>query len=560
MPRARPGTVYLSKGSWYARLTLTPTKRISIPLPTCKTRSAAEARKTVLATIAKRLQAHDRLQALLLLAGKAEEGRGLDTVLRAVAATERGEGRVAEAPRMTFEQLATRWTSGELARLHRDRIPRKAYAKKDAGLFRKHVFPIVGAVPIADFTIDHADAVMRALPETHAASSRHQIAMLVTRVLNIAAMPLRLIPLSPIPKGWIPKRGPAKALGYLYPDEDRRLLGCERIPICFRIYYGFMAREGMRAAETERLTWADVDLERGAITLDVNKTDDPRAWAMGPDVVRALAMWRRIQREEYGACESVFVDDGGEPMMRFHFRHRAETFRAHLLLAGIDRSALHQRTEERRPIRAHDLRATFITIALANGKTEAWVMDRTGHRSSTMINRYRRAARTVAELGLGELAPLVEAIPELSHERTAASPAATQRVTRRLTAAPPPDKKRLLLPPHSSPPDSSRGTAGGTLQDLQPALIRPIVDSSDPEHRVDRARSRSLVTLRGRLVTGREAHWCSPEPRSAPRPDKVQLLADIWAEADRDRDDLLVKGVRQQLRQLLGPSSSRAAA
>jgi len=50
------------------------------------------------------------------------------------------------------------------------------------------------------------------------------------------------------------------------------------------------------------------------------------------------------------------------------------------------------------------------------------------------------------------------------------------------------------------------------------------------------------------------------EPRSAPRPDKVQLLADIWAEADRDRDDLLVDGVRQQLRQLLGPSSSRAAA
>ena len=60
----------------------------------------------------------------------------------------------------------------------------------------------------------------------------------------------------------------------------------------------------------------------------------------------------------------------------------------------------------------HDLRATFVTVSLANGKTETWVADRTGHRSGAMINRYRRAARTWAELGLGSLAPLDEAIPE----------------------------------------------------------------------------------------------------------------------------------------------------
>ncbi len=40
--------------------------------------------------------------------------------------------------------------------------------------------------------------------------------------------------------------------------------------------------------------------------------------------------------------------------------------------------------------------------------------DRTGHKSSVMINRYRRAARTAAELDLGTLAPLVLCIPELS--------------------------------------------------------------------------------------------------------------------------------------------------
>jgi hypothetical protein len=33
-------------------------------------------------------------------------------------------------------------------------------------------------------------------------------------------------------------------------------------------------------------------------------------------------------------------------------------------------------------VRLHDLRATFITIKLANGRTETWIADRTGHRAA----------------------------------------------------------------------------------------------------------------------------------------------------------------------------------
>jgi hypothetical protein len=75
-----------------------------------------------------------------------------------------------------------------------------------------------------------------------------------------------------------------------------------------------------------------------------------------------------------------------------------------LKAAGITRTELFKTTDARRQIRLHDTRATFITIALANGKSETWVQDRTGHKSSNEINRYRRAARTAAELHLGELA------------------------------------------------------------------------------------------------------------------------------------------------------------
>jgi integrase len=53
-----------------------------------------------------------------------------------------------------------------------------------------------------------------------------------------------------------------------------------------------------------------------------------------------------------------------------------------------------ERTKGRQRIRAHDLRATFVTISLPTGKTETWISDRTGHRSHEMIETYRRRSRT----------------------------------------------------------------------------------------------------------------------------------------------------------------------
>ena len=60
----------------------------------------------------------------------------------------------------------------------------------------------------------------------------------------------------------------------------------------------------------------------------------------------------------------------------------------------------------------------FVTVSLALGKTEAWITDRTGPCSTQMIYAYERAARTYAELGLGGVKPMWEAIPEIAAERS----------------------------------------------------------------------------------------------------------------------------------------------
>ena len=106
----------------------------------------------------------------------------------------------------------------------------------------------------------------------------------------------------------------------------------------------------------------------------------------------------------------VFVKDDGLPLGGSRL---AKKFGEHLQAAGVHREALYVRTTTRQPIRVHDLRATFVTVSLANGKTEAWIGDRTGHRSSTMINRYRRAARSLAELDQGELDRCTRSFPRL---------------------------------------------------------------------------------------------------------------------------------------------------
>jgi hypothetical protein len=60
----------------------------------------------------------------------------------------------------------------------------------------------------------------------------------------------------------------------------------------------------------------------------------------------------------------------------------ADLFRSDLADAHVERPELFGRSNTRRPIRVCHLRATFVTLSLANNRTEAWVADRTGHKSS----------------------------------------------------------------------------------------------------------------------------------------------------------------------------------
>jgi integrase len=406
-------------------------------------------------------------------AADAAEMRKLERLVeRIVSGKEPGLARRHGARRegTTVAELAKLWTSGDLARQYPDHVKAKKTSDDDKRILEwlsKVRMPdgaTFGERQVAAVTLDDCDHVMTALPKTaEAPGTRRQYAQALRKLLVYAVYPLRLLPTLPIPKGWLPKPGAPKAKAWIYPAEDLALMRCRDVRLARRLFFGLLVREGMRESEALNLTWRDLDLEHGVVRLDENKTDDPRSWALGADVARALLAWKRVRGKKAEKIPRVFpkVLMGTKTSLVVRLRRGLEC-------AGVKRPELVQQGKGRMRLRVHDLRGTFVTLALACGQTEAWVTDRTGHRSSAMVYRYKRAARTAAELGLGWLAPLDEAIPELAEAN------GSQRANRVQTGRP--------SGPHTTRGRSKTPRRGhvGTRRTPVPHLANPLHVGSNP--------------------------------------------------------------------------------
>ena len=314
----------------------------------------------------------------------------------------------------TFQEFGERWTTGQLAREYPDQVRAKRSAQSDAGMLRKHVYPVIGSIKVASVTLDQLERVMARLPDNLQPNTRRNIAICMHRLLSLSVYPARLRESNPLPRGFVPLSAPNRPEVWLYPEEEMQLIGCASVPLAHRVLYGVLAREGMRVGEATALSWRNIDLVRGTVSIDENKTDDPRMWPLGPDVFRSIIAYRDRFHGKFGPDDPVVPTT---TYMRFDADGEntyARQFRRHLRIAGIDRADLFCGDDPVRiPIRLHDLRATFVTVAIACGKSDRWVRDRTGHRSTYMLDRYRRSARTAEELGVGWFAPMDRAIPEL---------------------------------------------------------------------------------------------------------------------------------------------------
>jgi integrase len=387
-------------------------------------KAAGVERCTAMAQMALRLRraGHaDDVEELMKMAARARAGKPWEHVVAAVDLLCGGRTTENGPSPITFKELGEQWRDGDLHRRFRDHVVAKKEKSisRDEEIARIYVDPELGETPVADVTLEDCERVMALIPETKSPALRRAVAVYMSRLLRLSVYPLRLRNDHPIPRGWLPRVPNDKAKECLYPDEDRKLLASSDAPLIRRLFFGMGTREGMRTDEQGSLLWRDVDLERGRIVLDENKTDDPRDWDLEPGVWRALQVWKERYCPDAEPDDHVFAENGvpiSINLLAYHLRRD-------LKKAGVTREKLFERSAVRRPIRAHDLRATFVTVALATGKTETFVKDRTGHRSASMLERYRRKARG---WNMGPLDALDEAIPELAsapHERPTELPA-----------------------------------------------------------------------------------------------------------------------------------------
>ena len=418
------GTLITTANGHFAQFSIGGGERKGTLLRTCTTEAEAVQRQLAIAKLVARLRetGHRAMCANVIrdAGGLDDEGfKKLGRLVERVASgKEPGLARRLGVRRegTTVKELADLWTSGDLAKEYPDHVKVKKTSADDARVFAwlgKVHMPdgsTFGDRPIASVTLDDCDHVMGALPKgAESSNTRRNYAMTIRKLLVYAVYPLRLLPALPIPKGWLPRGGSDKAKAWIYPAEDLALMQCRKVPLVLRLFFGVLVREGLRLSEALALTWLDVDLERGVIRLDTNKTNDPRSWALGEDVTRSLKAWRELRGKRAEKVPRVFPAAlMGDPTKL------ANELREGLKLAGVERPELIVPKAGRLLLRTHDLRGSFVTLALAAGRTEAWVTDRTGHRSSQMIYLYKRSSRTAAELGLGWFAPLDEALPELS--------------------------------------------------------------------------------------------------------------------------------------------------
>lgn len=430
MARKLEGSKYKSRDVWYATITVARGKRESFALPTCTTDEQAEARKNIVNDVVQRLRGAGHAALVPRWAKEAAErptGKALDRIVNAVTALCCGKMVVRDLmlETATFREVGESWTSGKMAEEYRGQVTTRQGADEIAALLEKHVYPLVGEVPIGMFGPEHAQLVLNHYPQGNDPGSARNIAKLVNRVLSLAVHPLKLLAVHPLRSGSMPKAGPPKSRSCLQPAEDAQLMACRAVEIGLRVLWGYLHREGHRKGEAFLLVFRHFDLKQGTVNLVWNKTMDPRFWVLSPGVAAMLQAWKRYREEVLGETITgdtpVFFACDGRPLDGRTF-HAARVYRNNLETAGIDRAQLFANSGNSRQVRAHDTRAAFVTVALASGKNEIWVSDRTGHCSMAEMKTYRRHARTFAELKLGDWTPLDQLIPELLPYMGEASP------------------------------------------------------------------------------------------------------------------------------------------
>ena len=290
---------------------------------------------------------------------RAKARRFLARLEATIGATQIVNADAGAAGPVTVERYAKRW-------LDERRALGLRVGKGDEARLRR-ALPVLGPLRLDEVRPRHIRELVLGLRkggDLAPRTIRHVYGTLAT--MFRAAVSEDLIDSTPcvLPRGVLPKnvdKDPAwRAQAIFSRDEIEQLVSDTRIPEDRRVLYGLKALAALRHGEAATLRWRQYDAEQqplGAINLEKTKTGVPRRVPVHPTLASILAEWRLAGWERmFGRPPGR--DDLIAPSRTLEPRNDSDA--AHAFRDDLDALGLRRR-------RAHDLRRTFVSLALVDG-------------------------------------------------------------------------------------------------------------------------------------------------------------------------------------------------
>ncbi|MEA4857079.1 MAG: tyrosine-type recombinase/integrase [Solidesulfovibrio sp.] len=300
--------------------------------------------------------------------------------LKDLAREARGDALAAATKPIVFGELATRYL--EWAKRN------KTSWKEDEYLLRKRILPLFADRPAATITRTDVEAFRDSLADTGRLSPmtiKHHLVVL-RRVYNWAsATPVTDEPDRMLFEGRNPVVGirmpliDNERIRFLTREEADRLLeaATERLPELHDIIL-LALLTGMRRQEVLGLTWQDVDMVNRLITIPAGLTRTKRSRKVFLD--DEMSAMLQLRREH---AQTPFVFPG------LSHGHRGEDQVTRQFDALVNAIGLNDGvTDAKHKVVFHTLRHTFASWLAQAGADMHHLMELTGHKSLSMLQRY----------------------------------------------------------------------------------------------------------------------------------------------------------------------------
>jgi integrase len=288
---------------------------------------------------------------------------------------------------------------------------------REEQLFRLHLAPVIGRLPMKDVAPFHLEKVKSAMAKAGSAPRSVQYCMAVVRsVFNFAVKHDLYNGQNPVSKIRMPKventrlrfltRGEAAAL-----LSELRRRSEQTWAICL-----LSLHTGMRAGEVFSLAWGDVDTARGVLALRNTKSGKTRH-AFMTDAVKA--MFAGMERGKPGNL--VFPGRGGVKI-----KQMGDTFNR-----AVDALRLNEGiADARQKVCFHTLRHSFASWLVESGTDLYHVKELMGHGDFKMTSRYSHLSEGTLQAAVAKLdAPGADAAPAEAQDGQQEAPAAQAKGT-----------------------------------------------------------------------------------------------------------------------------------